>query len=169
LKLLSSWAIDRDIFNDEATKIRARFDQERGCKPEKAIRLLRVSSCKKKTMKAVLFWGKQEVNSPRKHGGCSRTYRKNLFILFMKLVQQEANDELFAFTHPDPYCNPVMPGGSKFMRNPPLPMDVCFPDGNYPANAPKYEVNPDWSKATPENGKAATGYVLVDFGKKNME
>ena len=121
---------------------------------------------------------------------------------------QEAEDELFAYTHPgknadscvasathlrahvhwlesrgshipsiflhfsifiDPYCNPVMPGGSKFMRNPPLPMDVCFPDGNYPADAPKYEVNPDWSKATPENGKAATGYVLIDFGKKNME
>lgn len=55
------------------------------------------------------------------------------------------------------------------MRNPPLPMDVCFPDGNYPADAPKYEINPDWSKATPESGRAATGYVLVDFGKKNME
>jgi hypothetical protein len=39
---LASWAIDRDIINEEATKIRARFDQERGCKPEKAIRLLRV-------------------------------------------------------------------------------------------------------------------------------
>jgi len=44
LKLLASWAIDRDIINEEATKIRARFDQERGCKPEKALRLLRVSS-----------------------------------------------------------------------------------------------------------------------------
>jgi hypothetical protein len=42
LKLLASWAIDRDIVNEEATKIRARFDQERGCKPEKAARLLRV-------------------------------------------------------------------------------------------------------------------------------
>ena len=75
----------------------------------------------------------------------------------------------FPMFNTDPYCNPVMPGGSKFMRNPPLPMDVCFPDGNYPADAPTYEVNPDWSKATPENGKAAAGYVLIDFGKKNME
>ena len=82
---------------------------------------------------------------------------------------REGEDELFSYTHPDPYRNPVMPGGSKFMRNPPLPMDVCFPDGNYPADALGYEVNPDWSKATPENGRAATGYVLVDFGKKNME
>mmetsp|Transcript_34460 Transcript_34460/g.96199 ORF Transcript_34460/g.96199 Transcript_34460/m.96199 type:complete len:163 (+) Transcript_34460:88-576(+) len=122
LKVLSSWAIDRDIFNDEATKLRAKFDAERGCNSGKALRLLR-----------------------------------------------EGEDELFAYTHPDPYRNPIMPGGSKFMRNPPLPMDVCFPDGNYPKDAPKYEINPDWSKATPANGRAATGYVLVDFGKKNME
>ena len=122
LKVLSSWAIDRDIFNAEATKIRARFDAERGCNAGKAMRLLR-----------------------------------------------EGEDELFAYTHPDPYRNPVMPGGTKFMRNPPLPMDVCFPDGNYPADALGYEVNPDWSKATPESGRTATGYVLVDFGKKNME
>lgn len=122
LKLLSSWVIDRDIFNEEASKLRARFDAERGCNPGKALRLLR-----------------------------------------------EGEDELFAYTHPDPYCNPIMPGGSKFMRNPPLPMDVCFPDGNYPKDAPKYEINPDWTKAIPENGKVATGYVLVDFGKKNME
>ena len=73
LKLLTSWAIDRDIVNEEATKLRAQFDAERGCKPEKAARLLR-----------------------------------------------EGNDQLFLYTHPDPYCNPVMPGGSKFMRNPPL-------------------------------------------------
>ena len=42
LKALSSWAIDREIFNDEATKLRARFDSERGCNPGKALRLLRV-------------------------------------------------------------------------------------------------------------------------------
>ena len=84
-------------------------------------------------------------------------------------LYQEGEDELFAYTHPDPYRNPVMPGGSKFMRNPPLPMDVCFPEGNYPKDAPNYEINPDWSKATPESGRTATGYVLVDFGKKNME
>ena len=51
------------------------------------------------------------------------------------------------------------------MRNPPPPMSVCFPDGDYPDDAPDYELTPDWSKATPEN----TSYVLVDFTKKNME
>mmetsp|Transcript_2056 Transcript_2056/g.4661 ORF Transcript_2056/g.4661 Transcript_2056/m.4661 type:complete len:83 (+) Transcript_2056:67-315(+) len=43
LKVLNSWAIDRDIFNEEATKLRARFDESRGCNPGKALRLLRVS------------------------------------------------------------------------------------------------------------------------------
>mmetsp|Transcript_5532 Transcript_5532/g.11438 ORF Transcript_5532/g.11438 Transcript_5532/m.11438 type:complete len:159 (-) Transcript_5532:45-521(-) len=118
LKLLSSWCIDRDIFNEEATAIRNLFDEERGCKPEKAIRLLR-----------------------------------------------QGEEKIWAYTHPDPYRNPIMPGGSKFMRNPPLPMDVCFPDGNYPEDAPKYEIDPDWSVSDP----ATKGYSLIDFGKKNME
>mmetsp|Transcript_23188 Transcript_23188/g.54988 ORF Transcript_23188/g.54988 Transcript_23188/m.54988 type:complete len:161 (-) Transcript_23188:104-586(-) len=118
LKLAASWAIDRDIVNEECTKIRARFDAERGCKPERAVRLIR-----------------------------------------------EAEDEMFAYSHPDPYTNPVMPGGSKFMRNPPVPLDVCFPDGNIPADALTYTVQPDWAKTTPEND----GYKLIDFAHgKNM-
>jgi hypothetical protein len=82
---------------------------------------------------------------------------------------QEGQDELFSNSHPDLYCLPIMPGGSKFMRNPPLPMSVCFPDGDLPKDAPKYEINPDWSVATPDAGRNATGTVLVDFYKKNME
>ena len=42
LKVLSSWAIDRDIFIDEATKLRERFDAERGVTTGRALRLLRV-------------------------------------------------------------------------------------------------------------------------------
>jgi hypothetical protein len=120
----------------------------------------------KRPWKKVFGWGGDEIN--KMWLLLTQAFGKSPLIVH-DILWQEAEDELFAYTHPDPYCNPVMPGGSKFMRNPPLPMDVCFPDGNYPADAPKYEVNPDWSKATPENGKAATGYVLVDFGKKNME
>jgi len=82
---------------------------------------------------------------------------------------REGQEELFKAMHPDPYRLPVMPGGSKFMRNPPLPMSVCFPDGDIPADAPKYEVNPDFSVATPDSGRNAVGTVLVDFYKKNME
>jgi NADH dehydrogenase (ubiquinone) 1 beta subcomplex subunit 9 len=42
LKTLSSWVIDRDIFLEEATKLRNRFDGERGCSNAKAVRLLKV-------------------------------------------------------------------------------------------------------------------------------
>ena len=76
---------------------------------------------------------------------------------------------MFLNTHPDIYVIPYMPGGSKFMRNPPLPMSVCFPDGNLPDDAPRYEVNPDMTIAKPGTGKNADGTVLVDFYKKTME
>ena len=42
LKMLSSWVIDREIFLEEATALRARFDAERGVSNAKAIRLLKV-------------------------------------------------------------------------------------------------------------------------------
>lgn len=84
-------------------------------------------------------------------------------------LSQEAKAELFESTHPDPYCVPYMPGGSLFMRNPPPPLSICFPDGDIPEDAPKYTRNPDMSICTPETGKSAVGSVLVDFGKKNME
>ena len=82
----------------------------------------------------------------------------------IRLLRQ-GEEQIYQYTHPDPYRNPIMPGGTKFMRNPPIPMDVCFPDGNYPADAPKYEIDPDWSVSDP----AKKGYTLIDFGKKTME
>ncbi|CAM9777250.1 unnamed protein product [Choristocarpus tenellus] len=36
LKLLDSWAIDRDVFIEEATIVRARFDEGSKCTPESA-------------------------------------------------------------------------------------------------------------------------------------
>jgi NADH dehydrogenase (ubiquinone) 1 beta subcomplex subunit 9 len=89
--------------------------------------------------------------------------------LLRVITIQEGRAELFENTHPDPYCVPFMPGGSLFMRNPPPPLEICFPDGNYPADAPKVTLNPDMSICRPETGKNAVGSVLVDFGKKNME
>lgn len=82
---------------------------------------------------------------------------------------REAKEEMFRFTHPDPYVKSYLPGGTLFMRNPPPPMEICFPDGDYPADAPNYSVNPDMTLSTPETGKSAVGSVLVDFTKKNME
>lgn len=43
LKTLLSWVVDRDIFNEKATELRARFDANRGVNPSAASRLLRVS------------------------------------------------------------------------------------------------------------------------------
>jgi NADH dehydrogenase (ubiquinone) 1 beta subcomplex subunit 9 len=122
LKTLLSWCIDREIFNDEATEIRAQFDATRGMSASASERILK-----------------------------------------------EGQDKLFEYTHPDPYCVPFMPGGTLFMRNPPPPLEVCFPDGNYPADAPKVTLNPDMTICRPETGKSAVGSVLIDFGKKSME
>ena len=80
----------------------------------------------------------------------------------------EGQAELAEYTHPDPYRIPHMPGGSMFMRNPPLPMDICFPDGEYPADAPKVELNPDMSICREGSGKSYDGQVLVDFTSKSM-
>ena len=48
------------------------------------------------------------------HGGLSQ-----------RLIR-EAEQKVYEFTHPDPYVKPYMPGGSKFMRNPPPPLRVCL-------------------------------------------
>jgi len=42
---------------------------------------------------------------------------------------REGEAELVAMTHPDSYVLPTMPGGSKFMRNPPPPLAAVFPEG----------------------------------------
>lgn len=39
---------------------------------------------------------------------------------------REGEAEALAATHPDPYTVCYMPGGSKFMRNPPLPLEAVF-------------------------------------------
>jgi rhodanese-related sulfurtransferase len=42
---------------------------------------------------------------------------------------RKAEARLVDYTHPDSYTLPTMPGGSKFMRNPPPPLEAVFPDG----------------------------------------
>jgi len=62
-----------------------------------------------------------------------------------------------------------MPGGSLFMRNPPLPLSVCYPDG-VPEGAvqshPWGELNVDMTRLTPGE-KAAAGRVIVDSANKS--
>lgn len=184
LKTLLSWAVDRDIFNEKATELRARFDSSRGVSPSAAARLLRVRNlfvflygCGCCMIARVLFL-LYSCNSCFFHFALLTgvVLRYSVFphvisiwlaLFSFLLFSQEGEDELFSWTHPDMYVVPYMPGGSKFMRNPPPPMSVCFPDGNLPADAPRYAVNPDMSIAKPETGKNAVGTVLVDFYKKS--
>ena len=44
-------------------------------------------------------------------------------------IVREAREKLADFAHPEPYLTPYMPGGTLFMRNPAVPLEVCFPDG----------------------------------------
>ena len=53
------------------------------------------------------------------------------FSLAKRLVR-EAQEKVDHFTHPDRYIFNYMPGGSLYMRNAPIPLDVCFPDGKIP-------------------------------------
>ncbi|EQC38183.1 hypothetical protein SDRG_04612 [Saprolegnia diclina VS20] len=120
LKLLDSWAIDRRLWNDEATKIRAQFDANKFASAAVAERLIR-----------------------------------------------DAQAKLVEFTHPDPYVVVHMPGGSKFMRNPPLPLEVCFPDGVIPDDvevSPLKAINID---TTPYREDELKETVLVDFPTKS--
>lgn len=83
-------------------------------------------------------------------------------------VLREAEAELAEWVHPDMYTVPYMPGGSKFMRNPPPPLSACFPDGipeefNYAAQDVNCIQVP--MSAYPE-GRTT---VLIDAYKKSAE
>lgn len=49
---------------------------------------------------------------------------------------REARERLAEQTHPDPYIQAYMPGGSLFMRNPAIPLEALYPDG-IPAHVSK--------------------------------
>ncbi|OQR80735.1 hypothetical protein ACHHYP_17265 [Achlya hypogyna] len=120
LKLLDSWAIDRRLWNEEATLIRAQFDANKNASAAVAERLI-----------------------------------------------SDAHKKMAEFTHPDPYTVVHMPGGSKFMRNPPLPLEVCFPDGIIPDDvevSPLKYINID---TTPYREDEIKETVLVDFATKS--
>lgn len=88
-----------------------------------------------------------------------------LFSLAKRLVR-EAQEKLDHYTHPDRYVFNYMPGGTKFMRNAPIPLDVCFPDGVIPDDvevSPLEAINIDM---TPLPAKKT---VFVDFSKKGYD
>uniref|UniRef100_F0WM63 NADH dehydrogenase [ubiquinone] 1 beta subcomplex subunit 9 n=1 Tax=Albugo laibachii Nc14 TaxID=890382 RepID=F0WM63_9STRA len=80
-----------------------------------------------------------------------------------KFAIKEANEKLKKYTHPDRYVFNYMPGGTKFMRNAPLPLEVCFPNG-VPEDvevSPVEAVNIDGTPLPPKET------VFVDFSKKS--
>ena len=53
----------------------------------------------------------------------------NLFIAAATRVLREGHERLQRQSHPDPYIQSYMPGGSLFMRNPSIPLEALFPNG----------------------------------------
>ena len=80
---------------------------------------------------------------------------------------RRCEEELARLTHPDPIVPAYMPGGSKFMRNAPLPMEVVYPEGMPEGMTPPTPVHVDQVPITirpMEENQYDT--VLVDFYKK---
>lgn len=84
----------------------------------------------------------------------------------VKFALEQGEKYAASMVHPDPYCTPWMPGGSKFMRNPPPPPDVC--GENYPLTGTNTPVWPDMVPIT-FRPVGTWDSLLVDFGKKNYE
>ncbi|KAG5174922.1 hypothetical protein JKP88DRAFT_203970 [Tribonema minus] len=81
-----------------------------------------------------------------------------------------ARASLRTYVHPDRYIPAYMPGGSLFMRNPALPLEVCYPNG-IPEDVAKemggIELNIDMTYAKP-GVKAKAGTLYVDLATKQM-
>mmetsp|Transcript_4915 Transcript_4915/g.16110 ORF Transcript_4915/g.16110 Transcript_4915/m.16110 type:complete len:158 (+) Transcript_4915:126-599(+) len=85
------------------------------------------------------------------------------------LLVEKGEARLYEYTHPDPYVCAYMPGGTLYMRNPPLPRVVVHnwdvPD--HLKDEPETLLNPDMTVATP--GRLGNvGPVYVDYANKKM-
>jgi len=76
-------------------------------------------------------------------------------------VLDRANAKLLALSHPDDYVSPYMPGGSKFMRNNPMPLEYQYPDG-IPEGVDQRTVNFDQTPYRKEDPP----FNFVDFANK---
>mmetsp|Transcript_15346 Transcript_15346/g.33854 ORF Transcript_15346/g.33854 Transcript_15346/m.33854 type:complete len:155 (-) Transcript_15346:176-640(-) len=76
---------------------------------------------------------------------------------------REAKDALKAQTHADPYIASYMPGGTLFMRNPPMPVEALYPDG-LPEGTSRRRLNIDMSNVPDDQPYADK--VFVDSANK---
>ncbi len=77
--------------------------------------------------------------------------------------------EIADWAHPDMYTNPYMPGGSRFMRNPALPIRSVFPDGDIP---PEYDIasqDINYIQVPMSSQPKGMDSVLIDPMKKAAE
>lgn len=118
LRTIDSWSESRILFNEEAMKLRADFDNFKSLAPDSA----KVS----------------------------------------RLIR-EGYEKLESLSHPDPYIKPYMPGGSLFMRNSALPLEVVYPHG-IPAGVSTRRVNIDMSEVPASQPYA--NKVFVDSANK---
>lgn len=117
-----SWTENRDLFNEEATKVRLEFNESMKVDMPEAKRLLRVGT-----------------------------------------------ERLEKQTHPDPYIQAYMPGGSLFMRNPAVPLEALYPEG-IPANMTNRRINIDMSNVPydqPYANKVFVDSVSKQYWKDN--
>ncbi len=78
------------------------------------------------SLKAVVSWGVDRDLINREASRVRGLFEENRHAtpdVSARLIR-EASDKLFELTHPDKYVVPYMPGGSKFMRNAPPPLEV---------------------------------------------
>jgi len=113
LRNLTSWVESRDLFNDEASKVRSEFNAN--------------------------------LHIPADSAKAKRLLR-------------EAKERLYEQTHPDPYIKSYMPGGTLFMRNPAIPLEVLYPDG-IPADMSKRRLNIDMSNVPEHQPYADKAFV----------
>mmetsp|Transcript_23054 Transcript_23054/g.51225 ORF Transcript_23054/g.51225 Transcript_23054/m.51225 type:complete len:156 (+) Transcript_23054:52-519(+) len=81
----------------------------------------------------------------------------------VKKIISDAYKELEFHKHPDPYVNPHMPGGTSYMRNPAVPLEVVYPSG-IPDSYSRRQLNVDMSYV--KSGQEFGDKVLVDFINK---
>lgn len=81
---------------------------------------------------------------------------------------QAGEKELSDYVHVDPYVLPYMPGGSKFMRNPPLPPSAAY-EGHPPSDAYSGTNTPVYPDMIPITFRKKHVATLVDFSKKTYE
>ena len=77
---------------------------------------------------------------------------------------REGRERLAKQTHPDPYIAAYMPGGSLFMRNPALPLELMYPDG-VPSHYSKRRLNIDMSNI-PDDQQYANKVFVDSISKR---